>query len=516
MKKAIIYCRVSTVKQLTDGDGLNSQEYRCREYADREGYQVANVFHERGVSGKVLERPAMEKLFAFLKTNFQYNYIVIIDDLKRLARDIAVHTKLRIRLDSYEATLRSPNFQFGEDIEDKLVENITASVAQYEREANARQTKQKTLARMQQGFWCFCAPTGYTFVKDPITKRGKLLIPSEPDASIIKEAFEGFAYKRFTSLAEVGHFLTASNLSKSPTGKFVHVQFVHKLFEKKIYAGLIEYLPWDVKERPGKHEGLISVQTFYQVQANLGKFSETYRTHADNPQYPLKRLISCAHCSKAMTAYTSTGRKQKRYAFYSCKNKACTASPKNHRKENVERAYLELLGTLTPSPALIKLTKLVFERAWEDKKRIYDLERELQLKEHKQIDTQVTTLLDCIVNANSRDLVKMYENKIKELTQQKNAKVILEIFNEQQLYHEALETSLEFLRTAQKCFQNADVSTKKQIHNLIFTVNPTLDENNTLRTAKTSVLFRACAELGSGVSPLVEMRGIEPRSSGGR
>src|SRR5690606_23746261 len=36
--KAVIYCRVSSVKQTVRGDGLASQETRCREFAKYKGY----------------------------------------------------------------------------------------------------------------------------------------------------------------------------------------------------------------------------------------------------------------------------------------------------------------------------------------------------------------------------------------------------------------------------------------------------------------------------------------------
>ncbi|MCG8604369.1 recombinase family protein, partial [bacterium] len=42
-KKAVIYCRVSSKKQKKDGHGLDSQEHRCRQYADARGYQVEAV-----------------------------------------------------------------------------------------------------------------------------------------------------------------------------------------------------------------------------------------------------------------------------------------------------------------------------------------------------------------------------------------------------------------------------------------------------------------------------------------
>ncbi|MEM6974059.1 MAG: recombinase family protein [Pseudomonadota bacterium] len=35
---ALIYCRVSDKKQKTEGHGLESQEHRCRAYAEERGY----------------------------------------------------------------------------------------------------------------------------------------------------------------------------------------------------------------------------------------------------------------------------------------------------------------------------------------------------------------------------------------------------------------------------------------------------------------------------------------------
>lgn len=58
---AVIYCHVSDTKQKTDGDGLNSQEVRCREYAQRKDYEVAAVFHD-DITGKASVRPAFESM----------------------------------------------------------------------------------------------------------------------------------------------------------------------------------------------------------------------------------------------------------------------------------------------------------------------------------------------------------------------------------------------------------------------------------------------------------------------
>ena len=44
IQKAIIYARVSGVKQVREGDGLASQETRCREYAKYKNYEIIEVF----------------------------------------------------------------------------------------------------------------------------------------------------------------------------------------------------------------------------------------------------------------------------------------------------------------------------------------------------------------------------------------------------------------------------------------------------------------------------------------
>lgn len=49
--KALIYCRVSSAKQKTDGHGLDSQEQRCRQYAALKNYSVEAVFPDDATGG---------------------------------------------------------------------------------------------------------------------------------------------------------------------------------------------------------------------------------------------------------------------------------------------------------------------------------------------------------------------------------------------------------------------------------------------------------------------------------
>lgn len=91
---AVIYCRVSSDKHVEEGHGLSSQETRCREYARIKSYDVVGVYHEKGISGKLLDRVQMQAMLDFLKRSKKKQHIVVIDDISRLARSVEAHIAL--------------------------------------------------------------------------------------------------------------------------------------------------------------------------------------------------------------------------------------------------------------------------------------------------------------------------------------------------------------------------------------------------------------------------------------
>jgi len=159
-KKAVLYCRVSSAKQTTRGDGLGSQETRCREYAKYKGHEVVQVFKD-DMSGSMINRPGMQAMLAYLKKYQRLPHVVIIDDISRLARGLEAHLQLRGAIGKAGGILESPSIEFGEDSYSVLVENLLASVSQHQRQKNSEQTKNRMRARIQNGYWVFQAPVGY-------------------------------------------------------------------------------------------------------------------------------------------------------------------------------------------------------------------------------------------------------------------------------------------------------------------------------------------------------------------
>ncbi|PCH75315.1 MAG: hypothetical protein COC12_01090 [Rhodobacteraceae bacterium] len=65
--KAVIYCRVSSKSQELEGNGLESQETRCREYARPKGYFVEATFPDTITGGgDFMKRPVLSPFFLIL------------------------------------------------------------------------------------------------------------------------------------------------------------------------------------------------------------------------------------------------------------------------------------------------------------------------------------------------------------------------------------------------------------------------------------------------------------------
>jgi DNA invertase Pin-like site-specific DNA recombinase len=269
---------VSSTRQVTEGDGLTSQETRCREFARARGYLVAAVFRDEGVSGSTVTRPAMKQMLAFLREHRgRGEHVVIIDDINRLARGIEAHLKLRATIAGAGGKLVSPSIEFGEDSDSVLVEHLLASVAQHQREKNTEQSRNRMRARLMNGYWVFQAPVGYRF--ESRTGCGKVLVRDEPSASTIKEILEGFAAGRFETLTEVQRHL--QGIPSYP--RAAHLQHVHDLLSRPLYAGYFEYPDWGIAWTQGRHEPLISFETFQRVQNRLNGHAKA----------PARKDLSC-------------------------------------------------------------------------------------------------------------------------------------------------------------------------------------------------------------------------------
>jgi site-specific DNA recombinase len=415
-KKAVIYCRVSDPKQVKEGHGLTSQETRCREFAKYRNHEVVEVFQEEGISGGLIDRPAMKRMLAYLRQHKKEALVVIIDDISRLARDLKAHIELRMAIQEAGGILQSPSIEFGQDSDSQLVENMLASVSQHHRQKNAEQVKNRMRARMLNGYWILCAPRGYKVEK--CGAHGKMLVRDEPLASIIKEGLEGFAHDRFGTPVEVQLFFQSQPcFPKDKRGK-VHLQRVLDILNRQLYSGYYEYPEWDIKLMKGKHEPIISFETFKAIEDKLQERAKVPARKDISLDFPLRGFILCECCEAPLTACWAHGRSGK-YAYYHCRTRGCEQYGKSVKKEDMEGEFEQLLKDLTPTPQVITCMQQIIDELRDKKTKHFkdylgDLENQVVL-----IDRKVEQLVERIMAADSQTLINTYERQMKQMEEQR-------------------------------------------------------------------------------------------------
>ena len=507
-QEAVIYCRVSSSKQKTEGHGLESQETRCLEYANYQGYKVVAAFKD-DLTGASVHRPAMEAMLRFLKQSRKSSSIVIIDDITRLARDIDAHRALRKAIIAAGGILKSPNMDFGDDPEKELVENISASVSHHARRANARQTKSRMRARVMGGYWCFPAPIGYEYRR--VAGHGKLLVPHEPYASILREALQGYATGRFDSLAEVMRFLALHPEWPQNRRDSLSIQVVTEMLNRPHYAGYIDLPEWGVNMLPAKHEALIDFSTYQAIQNRMNGGRKVPARKDLNEDFPLRGFVTCGCCGTPLRASWSTGRKQ-RYAYYVCQIKGCDDYGKSIPRHQIEGEFETMLKAMRPTRTLFEIATDMFRIACDDqvastKTQIKALEAEL-----KKIEGSIVQFLDRVITADSHTLANAYENRIRSLEERK-AEVRDQITKQgrpRQDFEAAYRTAMNFLANPWKLWASDRYEDKRAVLKLTFSERLVYERGKGYRTAVTSWPFTLLSQFQGVEKGMVPPVGLEP------
>ena len=510
-QKAVIYCRVSSLKQTTKGDGLGSQETRCREYAKYKGYTVTEVFKD-DVSGGMIDRPAMRAMLSHLKKHRIENSVIIIDDISRLARGLEAHLQLRTAISAAGGKLESPSIEFGEDSDSILVENLLASVSQHQRQKNGEQTRNRMRARSLNGYWVFQAPIGYRYER--VSGHGKMLIRNEPIASIIQEALEGYAGGRFETQVEVKRFLESRADFPKNRKNAVHYQRVHDILTRIVYAGFIDKPDWGIKLQPAKHEPLIAYETYRAVQKRLTATTKAPARKDLSSDFPLRGFITCGGCNKPMTACWSKGRNAT-YPYYMCATKGCADYRKSIRKETLEGEFETLLHELRPSEYLFNLAVATFRDQWEEH-RTTAAERSDSIKRKLNgVERKIDQFMDRIVDTDSHRMITAYERKIDNLEEQKAelTENIAHCGRPLQGFDETFRTAIEFLGNPQKLWASNRLEDKRAVLRMAFADKLPYVRNEGFRTAPTAPPFLALQQLKAGEKGMVRPTGLEPVAS---
>ena len=156
--RAVIYCRV---KEQAQNLSLPTQLRACRNYCDREGYEVAKVFTDAGESAKTTDRPEFQKLLEFCRLHKRDVQFVVFYIITRLSRNSYDYAVIRTLLQRLGISIRSVNEPLSDDPVGKLTGNILAAIGQFDNDEKARRTAAGMQAALELWRWPFKVPIGY-------------------------------------------------------------------------------------------------------------------------------------------------------------------------------------------------------------------------------------------------------------------------------------------------------------------------------------------------------------------
>lgn len=220
--KIVTYLRVSTAKQGHSGLGLEAQRSAIQAYVDRMGAKVTKEFLEVE-SGKLNTRPQLQAALHLAKVT---GSVLVIAKLDRLSRNAA-----------FLLTLRDSGVKFiAADMPDanELTVGIMALVAQQEREAISKRTKEALQAAKRRGQVLGC-PNGAA----ALLRAGKgntaaiqaVKQSADSHAMDLKPVIDSLAEEDITSLGAIATALNERGM-RTPRGGQWHKTSVSNLLTR--------------------------------------------------------------------------------------------------------------------------------------------------------------------------------------------------------------------------------------------------------------------------------------------
>ena len=366
-RRAVLYARVSTKEQESEGFSLEAQLGLLRSYAASKGLAVVREYVE-SETAKTAGRPVFAAMLKAIregeasaivveKTDRLYRNLkdrVLVDELGPDLHLVKESTILTKNSRSHERFIHDIKLVVAKSFIDNLREEITKGMTQ----------------KARSGIWPSMAPIGYLN-----TSRGsiKTIEPDPETAPKVAALFARFA-EGSSSIALLAE--TAEEIGlRTKAGKAIPRSSLHRTLRNPIYYGRIL---WNGEDLPGSHEPIVTPELWRRVQAVLDGRTVEQPAKTREP-YPLAGLVRCGKCGCLMSPYTAKGK----YVYYACSGaKGC--SRKGIRQEALMAEIERVLeGLRIPSDYVPLIRQALKEMHVEQNAEQTELEKDLARQEGK-------------------------------------------------------------------------------------------------------------------------------------
>ena len=402
------YTRVSLEDQV-ENYSLSSQARAGAEYVTQKGYTLVENLCDDGYSGADLDRPALTKLRGLVRGKLIDVAVVYQPD--RLARSLAHQIILQEEFDKAGVRLEYVTFTTPDNHEGRLMRQMQAVIAEYERETIGERTTRGRREKARQGLIVggrrtFC----YTL------NSGKYTI-CETEATIVRCIFRWFVEAGF-SIRQIVKSLDACG-HKPHTSMRWAKSTVHRILSNQCYVGKAYYnrrkrVSGDKpalhrRDKKTKHQwrrecdwmpievpAIIDETTFCAAQQKLNKNREQWSGRPARHSWLLSGFLKCGKCHRRYGSYpTHAARYYRCTAVDKIAPHRCDA-PKL-KAEELENLVFKDLKRILANPQLLEAKLL--EAAREDRDLDSELAsveqqlRTIRLKEAKLLDQHLNEFI---------------------------------------------------------------------------------------------------------------------------
>lgn len=262
MKKAYSYKRVSTAVQL-EGYGLDLQDDEIRKYAEENSIEIVGEYVDAGISGTVVERPALQEMLLAFDENPDVKYVLTYSCSRLWRSDIAgglIRYELAKRKVDVLSVTENGYSLYVNDPSEYLISQIMAALASYDRMQVNQKLLRGRVSKAKSGVKaCGSAPLGYRWTKDATLEIDPV------GSAIVTDIF--VQYIRLKSFGAVQRYCDEHGY-RTQQGKSFSRQSIKNILSNPIYNGVVTF---DGQGYIGTHETFITREVYRQVQIMMGR-----------------------------------------------------------------------------------------------------------------------------------------------------------------------------------------------------------------------------------------------------
>ena len=297
--KCVIYARVSSKEQEREGFSIPAQKKLLVQYASQHGFEVMRQFTDVETA-KTAGRSSFGSMVEYLRANRDVKAILVekTDRLYRNFKDYVLLEEL-----SLEIHLVKENEVISKDSRShaKFVHGIKVLLAKNYIDNLSEEVRKGMREKAEQGEYPAKAPLGYC--NDKVSR---LVKPDPKYAPLVVRLFELYQTGEY-SLASLRDLVYREGW-RTPTGRKIAKSMVEMILKNPFYVG--DFL-WNGEQYAGKHQPLVSRQSFERIQAAL---RSTASPRGNRRGFLFRGILKCRHCGCAIVGELKKGK----YVYYHC------------------------------------------------------------------------------------------------------------------------------------------------------------------------------------------------------